>query len=307
MKLTLTFLLSILLAGSCAKMALADQLDIFGSLDPRNDIGMSGKLGVEFTPDFPNETFLVGVEIRGISSADRKTRYFWVSGEAAFNEGVVYQNASHRPDALYMDLNITPVTTDIELARTAGGGHTASAIRIAPFEIKRVLRWGTPVEISVRAFGISKDYEKPLAELTPQLKGFLQVAVDVVGLRYLSQATYDDNPLWPNPIESRYGFDIGALKAKAGISWDFNKTFALRMSVGVNADAADLTQGGRDLSNGLVASADVFTRMEFIFRHVFTQWSLYAEAGERARWEQGESAFTKSYGFIQIGLMGQYR
>ncbi|MBI3558580.1 MAG: hypothetical protein HY074_20105 [Deltaproteobacteria bacterium] len=299
-------LLSVLAITVAANFAAADPLEIFGTMSPTNDVGMSGTMGVELTGIFPNQTFLVGVELRGFSSADRKTRYFWVSGEATFNEGVVYQDATHNPDTPYVDVNITPVTTAIEQVRFRDGGHTASAIQILPLEMKRDLRWGTAAEISVRAFGVTRDLEMPLSELTPEVKGFLQAAVDVVGFRYLSQATYDGNPLFPNPVEGRQGLDIGALKAKAGINWDINKTIALRLSVGLNADAADVVGGGQNLTNGLVASADVFARMELIFRHVFTHWSLFTEVGERARWEQGESAFTKSYGFVQVGLMGQY-
>ncbi|MBI3543162.1 MAG: hypothetical protein HY075_07805 [Deltaproteobacteria bacterium] len=298
-----TMKLVALLSMLAVPSASADSLELFGRLDPRNDVQMAGMMGVEVNGQFPENTFLVGVEIRGFSSSDRRTRYFWVSGSATFNEGVVYENPDHKPDVLFFDVNVVPVVGWIR-ENYFHDGHTASATKIAPLEFSRDLRLGKLADIAVRAYGVAFDGSRDVKAISPALQGFVQVAVDAVGFHYLSQATYAQNPLYPSPAEYRYGVDFGTVRAKTGVQWDANKTFGIRLTLGGTATFSALSSPVREKWGG-VAQYEAYSRLEFLFTHIFTRWSIFTQAGLRGSVED-EEEFTRNYGYVQIGLMGSY-
>jgi hypothetical protein len=260
---------------------------------------MSGKMGAEVTT-FPSPEFVVGVEFRGVPNETGKVRYFWVTATAIFNEGHTPDNPQHIPDVPYVDLSIVPVTNEIEL-RGNSLWHTASAREIAPIEIHRDIRLGTQFSATVRAYGFKQDVQVPLTD-HGALRAFYQTAVDLIGMRVLTQAVPGDNPLFHGDVTAAGGVDFGAVKLQGGLEWGLSSSVALRLMLGGRADGALLVSG----EPRLLATADVFARAEVALRFILTRWSIFTQAGARMQAEEQSADFTRSYGYLQIGLSGSY-
>jgi hypothetical protein len=272
-------------------LLLALLTGLFSSSTPalaNSDWSMKGDLTVgtavvgEAEDDAMEMKVLVRAEYKGFkgTSKDPNTtyRYFWVKASVGFNTepdeagGTVVNSVV---------VNVTPVTKISEV------GDIISATRYGQLEIRRNVELKIAGSVNVSVIGFSKSIEKPLLGPDGPAKfarftKFVQVAVDLVGLRVTSFAD-EKSPF--------IGAQIGGVQASAGIGWNINDSVSIKVSLNAKGNLA--------YGQYAVTETDFYGQIALLFKHAYQRYSLYA-AGGRLDFTHDGSDHGEYY--VMIGL-----